>query len=178
MQPHLSVSKELWKNFLKKEDLAIDATCGNGYDTLFLADLCCCIGLDIQIKALENSKKLLEASGKTAEFHLLSHAKIDELSLLKPPTLIVFNLGFLPRCDKKITTMTSTTLISVQKSLEILAPRGALSITCYPGHEEGKKEEEALLAWAMGLKKEKWLSCHYRWVNRVNAPSLFWISSN
>ena len=57
------------------------------------------------------------------------------------PKLIVYNLGYLPGSDKLLTTKTSSTLLSVEKALSLIAPNGAISITCYPGHEEGKKEE-------------------------------------
>lgn len=176
MQPHLELSKELWKKFLKKEDLAIDATCGNGHDTLFLSGLSSVVALDIQKLAIDNTKKLLESHEKTAELYLLSHEKIDELPLPKAPRLIVYNLGYLPKGDKAITTMTDTTLLSVKKSLTILAEGGALCITCYPGHAEGALEEKRLEEWAQTLPSDRWLVCHHKWVNRKGAPSLFWIS--
>ncbi len=177
MQPHLILSKDMWKKFLKKNDLAIDATCGNGHDTLFLTELCSVIGIDIQPSAIENTKKILEERARKAELFRLPHEKIDELILPHPPKLIVYNLGYLPRGDKKITTRTETTLISVQKGLKMLADGGALSIICYPGHNEGAREEKALEAWAATLSYQKWIVCHYKWLNRKGAPSFLWISS-
>ena len=48
-------------------DMVIDATCGNGNDTLFLSDAVGENGLvfaiDIQKQAIENTKKLLESKG-------------------------------------------------------------------------------------------------------------------
>ncbi|MBX7065607.1 MAG: class I SAM-dependent methyltransferase [Parachlamydiales bacterium] len=177
MQPHLILAKETWKQFLKKSDLAIDATCGNGHDTLFLAELCSVIGLDIQAAAIQNTAELLENHEKKAVLHRMSHEKIDELPLPHPPRLIVYNLGYLPKGDKKITTMTESTLNSVKKGLEILGPGGALSITCYPGHEEGAREEIALEEWAKSLPSDRWLVCHHKWLNRKGAPSWLWISA-
>ncbi len=173
--PHLRFAHELWKKFLTKSDLAIDATCGNGHDTLFLTELCSVIGLDIQEIALQNTAKLLEKHGKKALLHKLSHEKMDELPLPHPPRLIVYNLGYLPKGDKNLTTLKETTLLSVQKGLEILSPNGALSITCYPGHAEGKREEEALLEWASTLPSDRWTVCHHRWLNRKEAPSVLWV---
>lgn len=177
MQPHIQLARNLWKNLLNLGDLAIDATCGNGNDTLFLSELCSVIGIDIQQDAIESTEKLLTTHGKTAVLHRLSHDKIDELPLPYAPRLIVYNLGYLPKGDKKITTMTETTLLSVHKSLDMLPFDGALSITCYPGHEEGKKEENAILTWAKTLRSDKWLICHYQWINRKEAPSLLWIQT-
>jgi hypothetical protein len=173
--PHLKLAKEYWREHLKSSDLAIDATCGNGNDTLFLTELCTVIGLDIQVEALQNTEALLARSERRAILHRLSHEEIDRLPLPHSPHLIVYNLGYLPKGDKSITTQTKTTLISVQKSLELLAPGGALSITCYPGHEEGEKEEKALEEWATLLPSDRWLVAHHKWLNRKKAPSLLWI---
>lgn len=175
MQPHLILAKETWKNFLKKCDLAIDATCGNGHDTLFLAELCSVIGLDIQEAAIQNTEELLKKHAKEVVLQRISHEKIDEVPLPRSPQLIVYNLGYLPKGDKRITTMTESTLASVKKGLELLAPGGALSITCYPGHDEGSKEEKALETWAAGLFSDRWLVCHHKWLNRKGAPSWLWI---
>lgn len=171
--PHLALARGYWKALLNPEDLAIDATCGNGHDTLFLSELCSVghvIGLDIQSEAIDQTSAL----APKAILHRLSHAEIDRLPLPYAPRLIVYNLGYLPGGNKTITTKAQTTLLSVNKSLEILADCGALSITCYPGHEEGAKEENALLEWAEKLPS-KWSVCHHRWVNRPRSPSLLWI---
>lgn len=173
--PHLKMAKDYWKGHLQQSDLAIDATCGNGHDTLFLSELCSVIGLDIQILAIQNTEALLAKHQKKAILHRLSHEKIDTLPLPHPPNLIVYNLGYLPHGNKSITTQTESTLESVKKSLEMLAPGGALSITCYPGHDEGLREEKALEAWAASLPSDKWSVTHHKWLNRERAPSLIWI---
>lgn len=173
---HLQLAKDFWRGHLRPHDYAIDATCGNGNDTLFLAQLCHVIGLDIQPQAIQNTEELLAKHGKKAVLHRLSHALIDQIPLPHPPRLIVYNLGYLPRGDKSLTTLTQTTLESVQKSVELLADDGALSITCYPGHDEGLKEEEALLRFAESLPSHEWAVSHHRWINRLRAPSLLWIA--
>lgn len=174
--PHLALAKKYWKSHLKPSDLAIDATCGNGHDALFLAEICSVIGLDIQNEAIQNTEALLERHQKKAALHRLSHVQIDALPLPYPPRLIVYNLGYLPQGDKSITTQMGSTLESVKKSLEILASDGALSITCYPGHDEGQREEKALEEWAAGLPARQWSVCHHKWLNRPRSPSLLWIS--
>lgn len=173
--PHLILAQNLWKHHLNPTDWAIDATCGNGHDTLFLAGCCQVIGMDIQEQAIENTKKNLDCNQKTAELHRLSHDLIDTLVLPSPPRLIVYNLGYLPQGDKSITTHTETTLRSIQKSLGMIAVDGAISITCYPGHTEGEKEEQEILLFASQLCSKKWSVCHYRWLNRTKSPSLLWI---
>lgn len=173
--PHLRLAKEYWKQLLKSCDLAIDATCGNGHDTLFLSELCTVIGLDIQTMALRNTENLLARHQKKAILHCLSHEAIDSLPLPHPPRLVVYNLGYLPHGDKSITTRMETTLESLKKSLDILAFGGALSITCYPGHDEGFREQKAIEEWAEALPSHRWSVCQHKWINRPKSPSLLWI---
>ncbi len=173
--PHLKAAKSYWKELLQSTDLAIDATCGNGHDTLFLSELCQVVGMDIQIQALKNTEALLAKHQKQAFLHLLSHAQIDTLPLPYAPRLIIYNLGYLPKGDKSITTQAGTTIESLQKSLALLTEGGALSITCYPGHEEGLHEEKAVEQWAAELPPDKWSVCQHKWLNRPRSPSLIWI---
>jgi hypothetical protein len=114
-------------------------------------------------------------AGNQPTLHLRSHAEILQVPLPHPPRLIVFNLGYLPGGNKAVTTQTESTLDTLQKCLSILAPDGAISITCYPGHEEGLREMEAILQFVQTLTD--WHVCHYQWVNRPRSPSLFWITS-
>ncbi|MDE3055506.1 MAG: class I SAM-dependent methyltransferase [Verrucomicrobiota bacterium] len=174
--PHLSLAKSYWKSLIQPGDFVIDATCGNGQDTLFLASLpvSSLFAIDLQEVAIEKAKKNL--AGHPVEFFCMSHEAIDQLPSSKPPKLIVYNLGYLPGSDKSIITKKESTLLSVNKSLILLAEGGALSITCYPGHEGGEEEEKALLAWAQELPPHEWEVRHHRWLNRpLRAPSLLWI---
>lgn len=166
--PHLPLAHSLWKGLLHPGDLAVDATCGNGHDTLALATLGAeVIGLDIQPEALTQTR--LRLGSRPATLLLHSHAPFPPLP--RAPRLVVYNLGYLPGGDKSRTTQTETTLASVQEAYSLLAPDGALSITCYPGHPEGAREEAALMAWAAPLNGE-----HFRWPERVRSPSLLWIA--
>lgn len=177
ISPHLE--KESWSRLLQKEDLAIDATCGRGQDTLFLSRLCKVISLDIQEEALREAKKRIEKDGlsKEVSFHLLCHSEIESLDLQKKPLLIVYNLGYLPRANKTLTTKVETTKKSVEGALKCLAPGGVISITCYPGHEEGAKEEAMLFTMLETLDSNLWLVSYERWINRPRFPSTFLISS-
>lgn len=179
--PHLSLAKEYWKNHLQPGDSAIDATCGNGHDTLALGEILlsdprsCIATYDIQTIALQNTEALLSRhlspdQLKRILFHRCSHAKMGLLPFI--PHLIVYNLGYLPGGDKTLTTLTETTLESVKLSWEMLPTGGALSITCYPGHPEGEKEEQAILAWASTLTGS---ICYHKWINRPRSPTLLWM---
>jgi SAM-dependent methyltransferase len=169
---HLKLAKKYWTDHLYPGDVVIDATCGNGHDTLFLSQLSCQVfSLDIQTQALENAKRL----GSNASFLLLSHAFIDEVVIPKAPRLIVYNLGYLPGGDKTITTQCETTLSSIEKSLQILADNGAVSITCYPGHGEGLREEQKIVEYLSTLPSYNWKVCHHKYINRPKSPTFFWV---
>lgn len=168
MHNHLKQAHAYWKKILKPHDRVIDATCGNGHDTLFLSSLNVdIVAYDIQKEAIEAT----QAKVPQATFRHCSHDTFVE----KQAALIVYNLGYLPGGNKQLTTQCETTLQSVQHALEIATK--AISITCYPGHPEGAKEEALLIEYARSLDPKKWHVCYHQWLNRPKAPSLLWISS-
>jgi hypothetical protein len=183
-QSHLDLAHHYWKQLLQNGGWAIDATCGGGHDTLLLAGLLLnkansgVIAIDIQEEAISRTRELLPPTHLT-NVHLFqqSHADFPSLATTVPIKLIVYNLGYLPRGNKQLTTQTSITLQSVQNALPLLTPGGAISITCYPGHPEGAIEEKALLEMATQLPPTHWNVCHHTFPNRNAAPSLLLIQS-
>ena len=148
-----TVKREIILN-VKDDDYAIDATLGNGYDTLFLASILKkgkVISFDIQEKAINNSKKLLQDYNNITLI-LDSHENINKLKLAKKPKVILFNLGYLPGGDKLITTKAKSTIKALKASLSILDDKGLLLVVIYPGHEEGQKEQAEIMKW---LNNEK-----------------------
>jgi tRNA G37 N-methylase Trm5 len=179
---HLHKAKELWQNLVQANDIIIDATSGNGHDTLFLAELLKTgkiYALDIQPQALENTKAKLEKSTLTCavEYICGSHATFPSNIAPNTVRLIVYNLGYLPGGDKTLTTETSSTLTSLQNDLPLLTKGGALSIMLYPGHEEGEKEANAVLAFANNLPKSEWNVEHLIWGDNPKSPSLLWVGN-
>ena len=178
--PHLSLAHHYWKQHVQPTDFAMDMTCGNGRDMAFLCHLLkqgLVYGLDIQAIALQKTKEFLVHQNiheQTYGLFLQSHAVPIEIPV--PPRLIVYNLGYLPGGVKSIVTTGETTLVSLEQSVRLLARDGALSITCYPGHEKGLLEEEQVLNWAAQLPSSTWRVCHHRWINRMKSPSLVWIT--
>ncbi|MBS0627060.1 MAG: class I SAM-dependent methyltransferase, partial [Verrucomicrobia bacterium] len=133
---------------------------------------------DIQEKALENTKNLITEKAPDflplTQFHLGSHEHLflPKSSKLK---LVVYNLGYLPGGDKSLTTQVSSTLLSVEKALTMLTNGGVISLTCYPGHLEGAKEEKKLLAFTASLEAKDWNCTTFTWNNRNTSPSLIFI---
>jgi len=178
---HIQLAHSYWKNHLQNDSQhtswAIDATCGNGHDTHFLAKICeGVISIDIQEKAIENAKQTAESSN--IFYFCQSHENYPTLAYENPISLIVYNLGYLPGGDKGLTTLTPSTLSSLELAMDLLASGGLISITCYPGHLEGKAEEKALISLAEGLDVKLWNVCHHRWLNRKDAPSLLLLQKN
>lgn len=175
----IHLAHHLWEQVLEPGDWAIDATCGNGNDTLKLAQLLKgnVIGLDIQKQAIENTRCLLEKNGYPGmQLIQQSHTQFPIPDNLK---LIVYNLGYLPGAGSKhLTTLTSTTLESIKTSLVVTKSGGAISIICYPGHPEGLIEQTALFDLAKTLNPLDYEVCIHNWPNRFQSPSLLFIKKN
>lgn len=183
-QSHLDLAHQHWQKLVKAGDLVIDATCGNGHDTVFLAQLDAkVIAMDIQPEALEKTKIylneiLLETQKNNVQLIHGCHSSFPAWIEAESVKLIVYNLGYLPGGNKEATTKTATTLASLSEAQRLLLPGGVFSITCYPGHPEGALEEEALLSLASTLSPKEWSCCHHRWVNRRSSPSLLLIQKS
>jgi hypothetical protein len=184
----IDLAHHYWEKLLQEGDWAIDATCGNGHDIFKLAGILLgkqgtVIGIDRQQEAISRTHDLLQSgfsNEERARLHLFcqSHTHFPLLVENNPIRLIVYNLGYLPKGNKQITTMTQSTLESVRKALDLIVPGGAISITCYPGHEEGGREEKALLQEMSHLSSLIWNVCYHTIPNRFLAPSLLWIQKN
>ncbi len=133
-------------------ETVIDATAGNGHDTLFLSR---CVGpsgtvyaIDIQQIAIDQTKSRLVDAGCINVVYLVgSHAEMLSLlpgNLTGKVAAITFNLGYLPGSDKTITTQTGTTLKAIEAATELLKPGGILSIVAYTGHPGGKEEADSV----------------------------------
>ena len=163
--------------FKKAEDkygpiIAVDATCGNGHDTLWLAEECDRVyAFDIQQEAIRATADLLGAHNRIgkAELFCESHANMKK-RVPGMATIIVFNLGYLPGSDKAITTRRESTLCALREALKILRVDGLLCVTVYWGHPSGREEREAILEWAKSLDKSIFHCVHTDMLNQPNCP--------
>ena len=102
---------------------AIDATAGNGYDSLFLARLVGPRGkvyaIDIQADALEKTSRLLLDEGVRERVVLVqaSHEQLGEI-VNEQVDGVIFNLGYLPGGDHKLVTTGETTVRALNAALE------------------------------------------------------------
>jgi len=177
---HIEFAHDLWLRFLDPGDHVIDATCGNGRDTQFLANLVPkgkVIAYDIQEKAISTTlSRLPSQQYPQVQCILGSHAQFSSEICGENVRLIIYNLGYLPGGNKTVTTQTKSTLLSIESGLHLLCARGALCITCYPGHAEGAKEEAAIQQKMSHLSSAYWDIIHCKWTTRhADAPTLFWV---
>ena len=140
---------------------AVDATVGNGFDTLFLAHRVGktgrVLGFDVQKMALNNASELIRFSGKLDRVRLVlgCHSGLARVLMGYPSVdAAMFNLGYLPRGDHRIVTRPSTTIPAISALIDRLSKNGRISILAYRGHPEGPEEYEAIAKFLSGLSEE------------------------
>ncbi len=162
----------IYERFIKPGDIVVDATCGNGNDTLALSKLAKEVyAFDIQTGAINNTKEILKKNERNNVTLINdSHEYIDKYlkKYKRKISLITFNLGYLPSGNKKIMTNHKSTVNAIKKGLNLLNKKGIILVTCYP-HEEGKKEAKEIINY---LTDNKIAYKIYRNTNNNNAPFL------
>lgn len=140
----------LLKSEIAAGDFVIDATAGNGHDTVFLAravgETGKVLAIDVQAQAIASTAARLESEGlrDRVTLHLGCHSELVRIAGVKEPGAILFNLGYLPGGDHGVITRTEKTLKALAAAVEILKPSGVLAVVCYPGHEGGGEEAAAV----------------------------------
>lgn len=175
----LPFASRLLKDSLTPGDIAVDGTVGNGFDTVFLADLVGeeghVYGFDIQQAAIDQTEKKL-ASEKVTERCTLFTAGHEQVTYRIPEKhhgqikAAIFNLGYLPGGDKSIITHFETTISSVEQLLDIMAPGGMIVLVIYHGHPGGAEERDHLLEYAAALSQHRAHVLQYQFINQVNDP--------
>ncbi len=174
---------EWYRSFLKQQinpgDLCIDATMGNGNDTLLLCQLTGpeghCLAFDIQDTALANTRTLLTANQIPASSYTLlqeSHENMAAHAKAESVSAIVFNLGYLPSGDHALATHAASTLPALEQSLALLKKEGLLVVCIYSGGDSGFAERDAVLDWLKGLDPKKYLVIVSEYYNRPKNPPI------
>ncbi len=154
---------------------AVDATMGNGKDTLWLCGLVGETGrvyaFDVQAEAVARTRELLEREGVAdrAALFCRGHEHMAEV-VDGPVDAVMFNLGWLPGAEHGVTTRVETTLQAADAALTLLKPEGLLTICVYPGHDEGTRELNALTAWAASLDPRRYDALMKHYMNQPNDP--------
>lgn len=164
------------KNFIR----CVDATCGRGIDTCFIANLLKDCGhvdaYDIQLDAINSTKQLIE-SYNIKNVNLCNSSFVN----INPSMydLFVFNLGYLPKGDKNITTKHEDTLYIIKKIIDYIPTNlnSLLIVAVYPGHEEGKIESDLINDLVSNLDSKTYLVSKYQNYNQLNPPYLLTITN-
>ena len=173
---------EMMHNFIKMElatiTCAVDATMGNGNDTLFLSRFVGESGkvyaFDIQSQAIEATKKRLnEAAVTNVQLIHCSHENMS--TFVKNADLIMFNLGYLPKGDHDIVTEEATTCKAIQEGLKLLNAYGLLTVISYYGHQAGKAEKKGVSRLLKGLDQKSYDVLEISTFNRMNNPPIMYL---
>ena len=170
MKRPLEMAHDFLAQVITQEDIVIDATMGNGHDTLFLAKLAKQVyAFDIQEQALEKTNQRLQEAGLTnAELILQGHETVDQF--VREVKAAIFNLGYLPSADKSIITQPQTTLEALDKLCHMLIKGGRIAIMIYYGHEGGDIERDAVMDYVSQLPQQEYTAAIYRTLNQINNP--------
>lgn len=171
------LAKNLISRVVSKDDIVVDATVGNGNDTLFLCELVGAegkvIGFDIQDKALAKTKEKLEERNMLNRVEIINtgHENLKD-HVNTHVSAIMFNLGYLPGNNHRITTKYDTTLIAIKQGIELLKKNGVMTISVYPGHAEGFEEKEKLLEFLSTIDQKEADVVKMEFINQINNPPL------
>ncbi|MEJ8546005.1 class I SAM-dependent methyltransferase [Brevibacillus borstelensis] len=173
----LEVARTLIRERVSAGETVIDATMGNGNDTLFLArhvgETGKVIAYDIQPQAMEKTKERLEREGvlDRVDMRLASHEEMAQLT--EQVGAIMFNLGYLPGGNKEITTQAASTIRAIEAGLSLLKPGGIMTVMVYWGHPAGSVEKETVQSYCSQLSQLEFLVLQYQYLNQQNqAPFL------
>ncbi len=172
----LPFSKSLIQSHITESSVVIDATCGNGNDTLFLAQNVAngfVYGFDIQQLAITNTEQKVATFSnvkliKDSHNNVKQYIKAEHIGKIDAA---IFNLGYLPKGDKSIVTTPNTTISAINNIFDILSDEGIIILVIYHGHDEGKIERDALMDYLVQIDQNQAHVLQYQFINqRNNAP--------
>jgi len=176
----LPFAKNLLEKAVKSGDIVVDATLGNGHDTVFLAELVGekgrVYGFDVQEEAIQASIARLIQVGMSERVTLFHEGHENLLNKIPSEhhgkvTGAIFNLGYLPGGDKTIITKPWTTIAAIEQLLEIMAHAGIIVLVVYHGHPGGELERDSLLQFCHQLDQKSAHVLQYQFINQQNSPS-------
>lgn len=159
-------------------DIAVDATVGNGRDTVFLAKLVGpqgkVFGFDVQKAALERAQLRLVEAGLEKRVTLIHEGHENMDKYIQPwIKACMFNLGYLPGSSHDLVTKPETTGLALEAGLGLLAQGGIITLVVYTGHTGGPSEAAVVENMVVSLPQEEWDVMQLTFPNRRNyAPYL------
>ena len=173
-------SHSMLQECIRPGDCVVDATMGNGNDTIFLSTLVQNKGkvfaFDIQEAALVKTTEKIQTLETKENIQLIcdSHANLANY-IQEPIRAAIFNLGYLPRSDKSIITTPDSTIHAIESIMELLTIGGRIVLVCYWGHEGGDTELSQLKKFLPTLEQHEWTVLQYQFVNQQNQPPICFV---
>lgn len=195
---HLQLTKSIWSEVIKGNGIVVDATCGNGHDSEYLARLLklhepptlepqegghqqlFCI--DIQEEAVARTSRRLqpivhESKWNKVHFTRGSHETFPAEILPASVSLICYNLGYLPNSPRGpggfVQSGVETTEKSIINAIPLLKENGLLSVTTYPKNIGGDIEQRAVQNVLSRLSPRDWRVYLHAPLNRPYSPHLY-----
>lgn len=159
-------------------DICIDATMGNGNDTVLLSELAGETGkvfaFDIQEMALVHTQEKLCRKGCVSNYRLLlqSHECMGQYASEESVSCIVFNFGYLPGGDHKKATRVDSSIRAIEEGLKLLKKKGLMTLCIYSGGDSGFEERDEILGFIHRLDSRKYLVIQSEYINRPNHPPI------
>ncbi|MEN1970307.1 class I SAM-dependent methyltransferase [Lentibacillus sp. N15] len=176
MKHVVAFSHQLLQEAVTPGDIVIDATCGNGNDTVFLSRL---VGENGRVLAFDIQEQAIRATKKKLTEHTLHNTDVIQDShervanyLEKPASIggAIFNLGYLPGSDKRIITRGSSTIRAIGAMLHVLKKKGVIVLVIYHGHAGGAEEKDAIMHYVTTLDQQIFNVLQYGFINQRNNP--------
>ena len=179
----LNIAHNAIKERVQLNDVVIDATIGNGHDTLFLTQQVGSLGLvfgfDIQQAAIDSTIERIKVNSNLDGIRLF-HASHEDMANKIPEqfhgkiSAIMFNLGYLPGGDKSIITASHSTLNTLKTACSLISDQGIITVLAYPGHKGGDIETRDINTWCQQLNKDQFqVDIITSTVANETAPMLF-----
>lgn len=176
-QNAIELSHEYIERTVTFGDTVIDATAGNGNDTLFLAKLVGENGkvyaFDIQQSAIENTnRRLADASVSERCTVILDGHQNMKKYVSAPVKAVMFNFGYLPGGDHSIFTVASTSVQAIKAAMELISDDGIITLAIYYGGDSGFEEHDALLEFLKTISNNEYSVLYHDFINYPNCPPL------
>ncbi|MBQ8526174.1 MAG: methyltransferase domain-containing protein [Clostridia bacterium] len=159
---------------IKQGDTVVDATVGNGNDTLKLSNAVgengLVYGFDIQEQAIEAAKK---QNYKYSNVIFLNHSHADmDKYIIGEVSAVIFNLGYLPGGDHNISTKYETTVSALEKAMKLLAPGGTVITVIYRGGDSGFEECDGVVEYIRGIDYKRFNVLLFDYISRPKNPPM------
>ncbi len=173
----LTFSHLLMSRVVKSGDLVVDATAGNGHDTVFLAKLVgekgTVFSIDIQQQAITKTKENLIKNELLERTRLIQDGHENIASYINDKiSAAMFNLGYLPGSNHQVITKPETTIEALKGILTLLVPNGLITLVIYTGHPGGEREWSQLENYLCSLNTKDYQVLLYKFLSQQKSP--FW----